>query len=120
MCPTKNTNKRFNNKRIYGIIVISKGASTLRDEAQMNETLATTTKVNAAASNSASPTTITIFGAAGDLAKRLVVPALYNLVPSGRLPDKFSIIGVDHNGLTTETWRQHLTDEMRELTQTGG
>ena len=30
----------------------------------------------------ASPATLTIFGAAGDLTKRLIVPALYNLVQS--------------------------------------
>src|SRR5258706_12824195 len=80
-----------------------------------------------AAMTSAHPTdrraplaTMMIFGAAGDLTKRLVVPALYNLVRAGRLPDKFSIIGVDHNGLTTETWRQSLTDQMRDLEQGGG
>ena len=33
------------------------------------------------------PATMTIFGAAGDLTKRLVVPALYNLVRAGRLPE---------------------------------
>ena len=38
-----------------------------------------------------------IFGAGGDLTKRLVVPALYNLVRAGKLPDDFAIIGVDHN-----------------------
>jgi glucose-6-phosphate 1-dehydrogenase len=68
----------------------------------------------------ASPATMAIFGAAGDLTKRLVVPALYNLARAGRLPSKFSIIGVDHTGLTTDTWRQSLTDEMRSLMQTGG
>lgn len=68
----------------------------------------------------APPATMTIFGAAGDLTKRLVVPALYNLVRAGRLPDKFSIVGVDHNGLTTETWRRSLTDEMRDLVPRSG
>jgi glucose-6-phosphate 1-dehydrogenase len=63
---------------------------------------------------------MTIFGAAGDLTKRLVVPALYNLVRAGRLADKFAIIGVDHNPLTTETWRRSLSDEMRDFVQKGG
>ena len=44
-----------------------------------------------------SPATMTIFGAGGDLTKRLVVPALYNLVRGGMLPDSFAIIGIDHN-----------------------
>ena len=67
----------------------------------------------------APPATMTIFGAAGDLTKRLVVPALYNLVRAGRLPDEFSFVGVDHNPFTTETWRQSLTGEMRDLVQKG-
>jgi glucose-6-phosphate 1-dehydrogenase len=73
-----------------------------------------------AVSRPAPLTTIVIFGAAGDLTKRLVVPALYNLVRAGRLPAKFSIIGVDHNGLATGTWRQSLADEIQSLAQTGG
>jgi len=68
----------------------------------------------------APPAIMTIFGAAGDLTKRLVVPALYNLARFGRLPDKFSIIGVDQKDLGTETWRQSLTHEMRDLARSGG
>jgi glucose-6-phosphate 1-dehydrogenase len=46
--------------------------------------------------------TLMIFGAGGDLTKRLVVPALYRLVQARKLPDRFAIIGVDHNDQTTE------------------
>ena len=59
------------------------------------------------------PATLTIFGAGGDLTKRLVVPALYNLVRAGKLPDGFAVIGVDHNDRTTEGWRQNLTEMMQ-------
>ena len=45
----------------------------------------------------APPATMVIFGAGGDLTKRLVVPALYNLVRARKLPDEFAIIGVDQN-----------------------
>ena len=58
----------------------------------------------------APPAIMTIFGAAGDLTKRLVVPALYNLVRAGKLPDEFAIIGIDIADLTTEGWRQGLTE----------
>src|SRR6476660_5752041 len=74
----------------------------------------------AVSGHQAPPAIMTIFGAAGDLTKRLVVPALYNLVRAGVLPDKFSIIGIDHNPYTTETWRRSLSDEMRDLAQMGG
>ena len=46
--------------------------------------------------------TLVIFGGGGDLTKRLVVPALYNLVRAGRLADRFSIVGVGRNDLATE------------------
>jgi glucose-6-phosphate 1-dehydrogenase len=54
------------------------------------------------------PAAIVIFGANGDLTKRLVVPALYNLARSGMLPPRLALIGVDHNDKTTDEWRDAL------------
>ena len=51
---------------------------------------------------------MTIFGAGGDLTRRLIVPALRHLVRAKELPDDFAIIGVDHHDRTTEQWRQML------------
>ena len=56
-----------------------------------------------------------IFGAGGDLTKRLVTPALYNLVTAKRLPDGFRLVGVDHGNRTVEDWRKTLTDMMNEF-----
>src|ERR1700739_3777554 len=61
----------------------------------------------------APPCVMVIFGAAGDLTKRLVVPALYNLVGARRLPEEFRIVGVDLASKTTEEWRTGLTDTMQ-------
>jgi glucose-6-phosphate 1-dehydrogenase len=63
---------------------------------------------------------MTIFGAGGDLTKRLIMPALYNLVTADRLPDEFAIIGVDHNDQTTQAWRQNLTETMQAFARDGG
>jgi glucose-6-phosphate 1-dehydrogenase len=49
-----------------------------------------------------------IFGAAGDLTKRLLVPALYNLATTGLLPAQFELIGVDLAELDASTWRNSL------------
>jgi glucose-6-phosphate 1-dehydrogenase len=68
----------------------------------------------------APPATLVIFGAGGDLTKRLVVPALYNLVQGRKLPDELAIIGVDHNEGTTEQWRQSLTEMMQGSTRAAG
>jgi glucose-6-phosphate 1-dehydrogenase len=68
----------------------------------------------------APPCAMVIFGAAGDLTKRLVVPALYNLVNAKRLPQGFQLVGVDLADKTAETWRQGLTDMMNEFVTQGG
>jgi glucose-6-phosphate 1-dehydrogenase len=51
---------------------------------------------------------IIIFGAFGDLTKRLVMPALYNLARTRVLPDNIGIIGVDLADGTAEGWAAHL------------
>ena len=43
----------------------------------------------------ADPCAMVIFGASGDLTKRLVMPALYNLSRTKVLPENFALIGVD-------------------------
>ncbi len=40
------------------------------------------------------PTTLVIFGCTGDLAKRKLLPALYNLAHDGALPERFQLIGI--------------------------
>jgi glucose-6-phosphate 1-dehydrogenase len=62
---------------------------------------------------------MTIFGAGGDLTKRLIMPALYNLVRADRLPEEFAIIGFDHNDQTTDAWRQNLTETMHTFARAG-
>ena len=49
-----------------------------------------------------------IFGATGDLTKRLLIPALYNLLRAKVLPEKFALIGVARTAGTAETWRNQL------------
>src|ERR1700761_665343 len=61
-----------------------------------------------------------IFGANGDLTKRLVVPALYNLAQSGLLPEHFALIGVDHNQKTGEEWAKGLHDFLETTVNSGG
>jgi glucose-6-phosphate 1-dehydrogenase len=68
----------------------------------------------------APPCAMVIFGAGGDLTKRLVVPALYNLATTGLLPQEFVLIGVDNAELSTNQWRAHLTDMMHSFLSAGG
>src|SRR5690348_6124203 len=68
----------------------------------------------------APPCAMVIFGAAGDLTKRLIVPALYNLVNAKRLSNGFRLVAVDHNARTVEQWRNGLADTMKEFACYGG
>jgi glucose-6-phosphate 1-dehydrogenase len=65
----------------------------------------------------APPCTLVIFGAGGDLTKRLLAPALYNLAGSGLLNDGLQIVGLDHNDRTTDDWKTDLTQTMQSFTQ---
>ena len=59
--------------------------------------------------------TLVIFGGGGDLTKRLLMPALYNLAGAGLLPDGLKIIGVDHSDGDDAAWAQALTATMKSF-----
>ena len=61
------------------------------------------------------PCILVIFGAAGDLTKRKLVPALYNLRKDNLLPESFAIIGVARAEMNDEEFRRRLRDEMNEF-----
>ncbi len=63
----------------------------------------------------ADPCAMVIFGASGDLTRRLVVPALYNLARTKILPENFALIGVARAESTTESWRQGLYDGLKSF-----
>ena len=64
-------------------------------------------------------TQFVLFGALGDLAWRLIVPALFNLHLDGRLPREFQLIGVDRD-ITVDKLRQRLQDSVRRFLPGGG
>ena len=63
----------------------------------------------------ADPCTFVIFGGAGDLAKRLLVPALYNLAKQGLLAEDFQIIGVARTELSDAEFRHLLEDGLHQF-----
>jgi glucose-6-phosphate 1-dehydrogenase len=63
----------------------------------------------------ADPCVMVIFGASGDLTKRKLIPALLNLATAKLLPEAFAIIGFASNDLTTETFRNQLTEDIKQF-----
>ena len=61
------------------------------------------------------PGAIVIFGANGDLTKRLIVPALYNLARTRLLPRSLALVGVDHNKKTSQEWQAGLKEFLGQI-----
>ena len=53
----------------------------------------------------APPCTLVIFGAGGDLTRRLLMPAIYNLAKAKLLSDKFAINAVDRTPKPIDAYR---------------
>ena len=58
----------------------------------------------------ADPVTLVIFGDAGDLARRKLLPALYNLHVGGLLPPCVAVVGVGRNAMTDDEYRAYAKD----------
>jgi glucose-6-phosphate 1-dehydrogenase len=54
----------------------------------------------------AEPAALVIFGGSGDLAKRKLIPALYNVERDGKLPSGVAIVGVGLDPWTTDVFRE--------------
>jgi glucose-6-phosphate 1-dehydrogenase len=59
-----------------------------------------------------------IFGAGGDLTKRLLLPALYNLAAGKLLPERFAVIGVARGELSDEEFRHQMGGALQEFATT--
>ena len=67
------------------------------------------------APKAAPPCIIVIFGASGDLTKRKLIPALYNLKQNELLSDNFAVIGLARAEMKDEEFRRRLRDDMNEF-----
>lgn len=65
------------------------------------------------------PVEIIIFGIAGDLTWRKLVPALYNLYLSGLLPEKFAIFGVDGKDIRLDDLRKRMLEGVNQFSRRG-
>ncbi len=56
-----------------------------------------------------------IFGATGDLTKRKLFPALYNLAKDNFLPDNFAVVGVGRQEFSVEEFRTKIRSDLQEF-----
>src|SRR5215213_7170869 len=69
--------------------------------------------------NKPAPTIVVIFGGTGDLTKRKLLPAIYNLFLDGYLPNKFAIIGLGRTPLNNEEYQERLREGLSEFSRRG-
>ncbi|MDQ2747195.1 MAG: glucose-6-phosphate dehydrogenase [Acidobacteriota bacterium] len=59
--------------------------------------------------------TMIIFGATGDLTKRKLFPALYNLAKQNFLPDSFAVVGVGRQEMSSEEFQAKIKADLIEF-----
>jgi glucose-6-phosphate 1-dehydrogenase len=62
------------------------------------------------------PATLVIFGASGDLTRRLLAPAIAHLNRDGAISQEFAIVGIGRSEYTDDAFREHLDGGAREFT----
>jgi glucose-6-phosphate 1-dehydrogenase len=62
---------------------------------------------------------LVIFGASGDLTKRKLIPALYNLALEKRLPERFSVVGFARSDMSDGDFRNKMREAVSEFSRTG-
>jgi glucose-6-phosphate 1-dehydrogenase len=65
------------------------------------------------------PVTVVLFGASGDLAKRKVIPAMYDLAIHNSLGPRYTIIGFARTPMTDESFRAALGEAAKSISEVG-
>ena len=67
----------------------------------------------------AEPCTVVLFGASGDLAKRKVIPAMYDLATHNALGPRYAIVGFARTAMTEESFRASLFEAAKTISEVG-
>jgi glucose-6-phosphate 1-dehydrogenase len=67
----------------------------------------------------AEPVTVILFGASGDLAKRKVIPAMYDLATHKALGLRYAIVGFSRTAMTDESFRSTIGEAAKTISEVG-
>ncbi|WP_413533190.1 glucose-6-phosphate dehydrogenase [Empedobacter brevis] len=67
--------------------------------------------------NHKQPTSIVVFGSTGDLAKRKLFPAFFNLFLEGWMPDEFEIISLGRNNQSQDEFKDYILENIKEFSR---
>lgn len=60
---------------------------------------------------------LVLFGGTGDLTHRKLLPAVYNLKYSGKLPENFAVVSIGRRDITTEEYRNQAYNSIRSYSR---
>ena len=63
------------------------------------------------------PTALVVFGATGDLTRRKLLPAVYNLAHEGALPERFELVGVARSEQSDEDFREMAREAIERFSR---
>jgi glucose-6-phosphate 1-dehydrogenase len=67
----------------------------------------------------AEPCTVVLFGASGDLAKRKVIPAMYDLAVHNALGERYAIVGFARTSMTDDSFRSTVGEAAKSISEVG-
>ena len=76
-------------------------------------------KSGAVYGTAAEPCTVVLFGASGDLAKRKVIPAMYDLAQHNSLGERYAIVGFARTPMTDESFRATIGEAAKTISEVG-
>jgi len=85
---------------------------------QLADATAATGNSASGAGRQGDPCVMVVFGASGDLTKRKLIPALYNLAKDNLLSKDFALVGVARNEMTTDEFRDMINKEIGDFATT--
>src|ERR1700687_5162515 len=80
---------------------------------------ADTSRSGSAYGGAAEPCTVVLFGASGDLAKRKVIPALYDLAIHDPLGPRHALVGFARTPMTDESYRSMAGEAAKTISEVG-
>src|SRR5271155_6028205 len=69
--------------------------------------------------NVVEPCTVVLFGASGDLAKRKVIPAMFDLAQHKSLGERYAILGFSRTAMTDESFRGTVGEAAKTISEVG-
>src|SRR5215475_1354500 len=67
----------------------------------------------------AEPCAIVLFGASGDLAKRKVIPAMFDLAQHKSLGERYAIVGFSRTPMTDDSFRATIGEAAKTISEVG-